>query len=729
MRVRCTEQRILNQPASTTIKSSWYPSDTRWRVSLGIAAWVLVAANSYDLPDFWRGFCERAVPLVLLWLTVLTTIGCGTRVLCWLQKPGTSRRKVEHFCLASALGWAVLSIFLCGMACVGEFESRLIGPIAMISSLFFGLGFDGRRSGWDVCQDVPWFQWTRIYRRDLWTGISGVLTLVIIAITVLWSWGPVWDYDAEMYHLPNAANLLRYGGLVAVVDDPLANLPGQAYLWFALGLSAGSEAYSALLVCWATVITSLLAACIASRWLGIHAALWTLPIYWSGLIVQAVASTPRVEPLYSLMFLAAIALLLEAWQQGKLSWGTAVGCGICLGTAGAIKYQGLYGWLIVGVWWGWLWCRHREWRTSQTACRLVSMFAIGFVILAPWWWKNYQTFHNPIYPMFDRQTIDPDSLRHANPHGPHNRRHGWNFLLIDTWELFTKPNTFSGPPNQWPHYAFLLLPLLIVVWPRSRVGALTNFGLVGGVSAPVAIHSDGSGDPSYVARSISERAGLRTLFWLAAGYYVLSLRLTHELRHLFGMFSLASILCGYVIAQFRIRWGLKVFLPALVTLTMAVVPLHPSRLIRFPAYLQYACGLMSAQELRSQVLTPGFDNAVAWCNAHTPDDAVILLCWESRRYRLHRTAIADSGGSTWTTLFHNRTTAAEVSDYLRAQGVDYVLVNEASLDFNTNRSRLIPKQIGDDFRRQRQMLVPDVLKPVFGASAKSPKAVTVYRVR
>ena len=114
---------------------------------------------------------------------------------------------------------------------------------------------------------------------------------MIIAITFLWAWGPVWDYDAEMYHLPNAADILRHHGLVVDRLQPLANLPGQAYLWFALGLSAGSEAYSALLMWWATVVTSLLAACIASRWFGMHAALWTVPIYWSGLIVHAVAST------------------------------------------------------------------------------------------------------------------------------------------------------------------------------------------------------------------------------------------------------------------------------------------------------------------------------------------------------------------------------------------------------------------------------------------------------
>lgn len=704
----------MNQTASPTHRDfhSRRPSHA-WRpVGLGLAAWGLIALNAYELPSFWRGFCERTVPLVMLWLTILSTVGCGARVLSRIRGQIGTTRKIEHFCLSAAIGWGVLSIFLSGMATVGEFEPGFICPIAIITSLVLGLGLDGRQSGWDLCGNVQWWQWTRIYRREFWSCLAGLLTLAIVGLTFLWAWGPVWDYDAEMYHLPNAANLLKSHGLAAVLDDPLANLPGQAYLWFALGLSAGCEAYSALLVCWAAVVTSLLAACIASRWLGIHAALWTLPIYWSGLIVQAVASTPRVEPLYSLMFVAAVALLIEAAQYGQLRWGTVLACGICLGNAGAIKYQGLYGWLFIGAWWGWMWLRYREWRTAQTIGRLIALFGIGFAVLAPWWWKNYSEFGNPIYPMFDRQTIDPDSLRHANPHGPHNRSHGWSDLLIDTWELFTRPNTFSGPPNQWPHYAFLLLPALLVVWPR-RPSKRTFAPISGGSETGV----------------LAKRAVLGTILVISLAYYAFSLRLTHELRHLFGIFSLLSILCGNIVAEFRLRWGLKVFWPALVVVSMAIVPLHPARLIRLPAYLQYAGGWMTGQTLRAQVLTPGFDNAIDWCNSNTPADAVILMCWDARRYRLHRTAIADSGGSTWVTLFRNRRTSAEISEYLHAQGVNYVLVNEASLDFNTNRSGLIPQQIREDFRHQRNLLVPTVLEPVFASKPLSPKAVTVYRVR
>lgn len=678
------------------------PLNRAVRVGLAFVMWGLIYLNSCDVTEFWRGFCERTVPLALLGLTILTTAGCGGRLLVWLEGPYATRRNIEFFCLSSALGWAVLSVLLCGVASVGQFDVGVFVPLAIVASISFGFGLDGGRSGWDMIREVRWARWAAIYRLDPWLLAAGFFTFTIIGITFLWAWGPVWDYDAEMYHLPNSANLLRQHGLAANREEPLANLPGQAYLWFALGLAAGSEAYSALLVCWAAVMTSLLAASLASRWFGMHAALWTLPVYWSGLIVHAVASTPRVEPLYSLMFLAVIAWLIEAWRQRDLRWSTVVCCGLGLGTAGAVKYQGLYGWLIVGVWWAWLWCSNHRWRTGRVVLHLICLFAIGFVVMAPWWWQNFQTFHNPIYPMFDRSQIDPDSLRHSNPHGPHHRSHDWNYLIVDTWDLFTKPDTFSGPPNQWPHYPFLLLPLLMVVWPWSQRSS--------------------SSHPSL-------RATLLTLVWISAGYHALSLRLTHESRHLFAVFSLGSMLCGYVVAEFRVRWGLKVILPAVVVLLMAVVPMHPSRLVRLSGYLQYSCGLTSGRGLRARVLPPDYDRAIDWCNHHTPADAVILMCWESRRYRLQRTAIADSGGSTWTTLFRNRETAAEISKYLHDQGVDYVLVNEASLEFNTNRSRLIPQQIRTDFRRQRLLLTPDVLEPVFGSRQDSPKAITVYRVR
>ncbi|MDB5336201.1 MAG: hypothetical protein JWN70_1820 [Planctomycetaceae bacterium] len=651
--------------------------------------------KSYASDGIIGGFCERTVPMALLALTVLTTAGCGGRIIGRLRQD--HRRPLEFLCLSSAIGWAALSLPLCWLAAAGLFEPGIFGPLACLCSLTFGFGLDGGLSGWDVVNRVGWSRWIQVYRRDRWTWSAFVITSLLIGVTLLWSLGPVWDYDSEMYHLPNAVRLLEQHQLVVDRNEPLSNLPGQAYLWYALGLAAGAEAFPALLVCWATVLTSLLAATIASRWLGVRVGLWTVPVYWSGMIVHAVASTARVEPLYSLMFLTSVALLLEATQRKELPWGVLACCGLCLGTAGTIKYQGFYGWPLIGCWWVWLWCRHREWRTLDTIARVTVMFLIGFAVLAPWWIKNYTAFRNPIYPMFNRAQLDPDSLRNANPHGPH-RPHPWNYLIVDTCELFVRPNTFSGPPNQFPHYPFLLLPLLAVV----------------GVG---------------VGRRPADAASVRTFACLAGSYYILSLTLTHELRHMFGMFSLASILVAYVVVEFGLRWRLTVLLPGLVIAAVAFVLIFPGRLFRLPGVIKYASGVISEKTLREQLVPPNFSRVCEWANANTSPEAVILMCWEARTYRLHRKSITDPGWATWKTLFRNRSTPEEIRAYLKKERVDYVLVNAGSLEFNVTQSKLIPERVRDEFRKQRELLVPAVLEPVFEVPKGATKAVSLYRVK
>lgn len=666
------------------------------RRGLGLVGWGLVVLGGRPTDGIWGGFCQRAVPPVLLVLTALTIAGCGGRLLRWwkldIGKP------LEQFCLASALGWGVLSLPLCWLAAAGLFEVGVFGPLAGLASLTLGLGLDGRESGWDLARRLPWSATISLLRRDRWTCAAGISTAVVIGITGLWAAGPVWDYDSEMYHLPNALRLIHQRQLVVDRNEPLANLPGQAYLWYAMGLAAGAESYPALLSWWAAVVTSLLAASLASRWLGIRVGLWTVPVFWSGMIVHAVASTPRVEPLYSLMLLAAVGWLLEATQRKTLRWPAVLCCGLCLGTAGAIKYQGFYGWPLIGCWWVWLWCRHAQWRTCETLVKVTVLFLIGFAVLTPWWFKNYRAFGNPIYPMFNRAQLDPDSLRNANPHGPH-RPHPWNYLLVDTADLFLKPNTFSGPPNQFPHYPFLLLPLLSVMGWKG-------LGL-----------------------RHSQRALVRTLIALAGGYHVLSLTLTHELRHMFGMFSLGSMLVALVVSEFGLRWRLTVLLPGLIVANVAFVGLFPGRLLRLPGVIQYAAGWQSEQALREQLVPPNYNRVCEWCNQHIPKDAVVLLCWEARTYRLHREAITDPGWATWKTLFRNRSEPAEILAYLQRERVDYVLVNAGSLEFNVSQSKLIPAKVRADFRAQRDLLVPEILEPMLEVPPGAAKAVSLYRVR
>lgn len=669
-----------------------------------VACWALIGIFYVFEHPLIRSVGERLVPLALLFLTAITTAGCGSWALAGSRR--FSRRPLEFLCLTSALGWSILSTVLCSLAAFHQFTPIVLVTICIGCSIEFGIR--RHNSGWQIWTAVPWWKLTHLYQRRWATLVAGFATLLVIGVTALWAMGPVWDYDSEMYHLPNSARLLENQGLVISREEPLANLPGQAYLWFALGLACHAEAYPALLVCWSTVMTSFLAASLASRWLGIRVGLWTVPVFWSGLIVHAVASTPRIEPIYSFLFLAVVTWLLETSLTRQLSWAVVFFCGMCLGNSAAIKAQGLYAWPVIGIWWLWQILRHRHWRHVGVVFQITCMFLVGFAVLIPWWTKNYLAFGNPVHPMLSR-VLDPENIRNGNSYGPTNQTRPWYFWVRDTAELFLRPDTFSGPPGQWPHYLFLIIPLLLLVWLAAFHSRQSHSGEV-----PPAVRTSRI---------------LATLCLLTGGYYLLSLSLTHELRHQFGMFSLASVLAATVITQFTLRSRLKLFLPGGVSLLLMFVALFPPRVARFPDLARYLVGLLNSRQMHDLVVPGSYLRAIDWCHGNMPEQAVILLCWESRTYRLKRAAIADPGAFTWRTLFRGRSSAREVAAYLRQQRIDYVLVNEAAMVYNVKESRRISRSLYDEFQQQRERLVPDVLEPVFRSPSQSSSSIVIYRVR
>ena len=116
-----SESLTLNQLASTTVSGhpAWHRQDDWQRYGLATVAWGLVVLKSYHQNDFLAGVCERTVPLALLVLTMLTTAGCGGRILRSIRRDAD--RPLEFWCLSSAIGWAALSLPLCWLAAAGLF--------------------------------------------------------------------------------------------------------------------------------------------------------------------------------------------------------------------------------------------------------------------------------------------------------------------------------------------------------------------------------------------------------------------------------------------------------------------------------------------------------------------------------------------------------------------------------------------------------------------------------
>ncbi len=649
---------------------------------MGLALAAPVAGAMAFPPGVIHTVCDRLAGPALLAICNLTCCGTGGRIVHRLLA-NDRFHPIERLGLAFVTGWAALGLVWLGLAACGLFLPLVVLGVALPAFAFGGLGLDRRESGWNQLAGVPWRGLARLYLSRPQFGLPAILALGVITNALLWATGPVSDWDSEMYHLPLARFLVDHHGLAPSFDSPLMNVPGAAHLWYAAGLMAERDNFAPLCVWQATLWLSILGGAYAARRVGTHAAFWTPPIFWSAVLVSAVAASACVEPVYGLMLFAAFLLLQPGLSEsGQLTTGRVLMAGLCLGTAAGVKYQAMYGWPLAALCIGVATLINPRLRTAKHVAHWLGMFLVAAAVVAPWWIKNARAFDNPVYPALNRGQVDANSLTHANPIGPRQVRH-WGSLATDTATQFLSPNHCSGPPNQFPNYLFLLLPLLMIA-PRQRAVAMA----VG----------------------------------LGLAYHAVAISLTIIHRHSYPAFVLLSIGVAYLLA-----WGatrrLALVGSTLLSLALIFSLLLPSRVTRFPLLLASLVGVNDGAPLLESV-SPGFHAALDWLNKHTEKQDRVLFCWDARQYRLQRPVIIDPGGCTWHTLFANgRSTAPQVAHYLHAQRVNFVLVNYGSLQYGVLKSHTIAAAALDEFKRQRALLLDQVLTPVF---QRGP--VTVYSV-
>lgn len=644
----------------------------RWRPAAlwpGILTSLCLIAAHAGLEGVAQRLSLRVATLGLLWCTADLMTACGVWLLNVLRVP--QRPTLESRVQAFSLGWCVLLAQWTLLAVVGAYRPSILWSVLALNWCWWSSGLRRPPTGVELWSALPWSVWCGWLVRHLRWGLTYCVLAAVIVWAGCWALGPVWDVDSEMYHLPNAQFFLQQGALAADHAEPLRNHPGGMVLWYGVGLSLGCEGYAAGLMWLAGIATGALVAGMTARWVGASAGFVALPVYWTGLVVLAVCTTPRVEPAYGLLFLTAISLLQPIVETRRSTWSAIIAAGLCLGTAGAIKYQGLYGWVIIGGWLLYEWIRTPELRTWRVVQQGIGLFLVAAVCVSPWWIRNTWAFGNPVYPMF--AGAQTDSLRHGNPHGPH-RTLGWDYLVRDTSELFSHPNSFSGPPHHYPHYLFLLLPLWIVC--RRHL-------------------------PAAVIR------------WIVLGFVYLALAdtLAREIRHMYPLFGLWAAATGALLVQLERQFRLRLLIAGIVTALLAFVLLFPARIVPARELFAYLCGATDEQPLLKRIV-PGLHPVQRWANEHTPADATVLMCWEARTYRLQRAAITDPGRSTWRTLFEHERTPAEIGRFLRTEGVDYVLFNESALNYDVKQARLLPLSTLATVKAQKKQLIPGILELV-----------------
>ena len=376
-----------------------------------------------------------AVPVEAVVFAVLTHVsafGIGSLLLS---------RAPHAVALRWPLGLGVVGIFNFSAAALG-----LLSPWVIVA--VFGLGLvvaslkllDAARAGHALKAPGPWMG----------------LTFAWIAFIVLRAAAPPMFYDALMYHLAHAQQVMITGHLIS---DPLvtfAGMPLVAELSLSPALLLGgttgmSLAHASVLLCLAHVVFDLARRRIAPRAAGVATVL----------VVSAPVIAFEASALKSDLLLAVFtAALISTWFGRELKLA-AVFAGLCLATKlTAVIFVPV---VLVAI------LVNRKDRAALKSA--IPFVVVGVVLGALPWIKNAIYFDNPIYPVLNEVFGGPEFGPHIDALNRRMAAHD-SFRSLDRLrDLFTLPVDLSvhatqTTMNNLAGVAFLALwPLLVLVRP------------------------------------------------------------------------------------------------------------------------------------------------------------------------------------------------------------------------------------------------------------------------
>ena len=574
---------------------------------------------------------DAASTLSLLILFLSVAAGLGIEVLRRFPFPDLDR--LDQFVFGLPIGLGLFSLTFFALAAIG-----LLQPAAIAATMLL-FGLLSAYSWWRL-----WVDGLLAIRKNLagWRKphlhlrIGALITLMLLALTVLHALTPPWSYDALMYHLAAPRLFLEAGRLLFLPEIWQANGPLLTEMLFLPGLAFGSDSFARLIHATFGLWLSLAVYAFALRFINQRTARLSFWIFIGVPGLPIVAGFAYVDLAWALYtFLAVYAL--ARWSQNTDVRGWLTLAGVLIGLAMGTKYLALGGFAVLTCWILLHGFRKKQPRTLAYAARFILTASL---IAAPWYLKNLFLAGNPVFPFGNG--------------GP-----GWPPERLDL--LLSHLGSIGRPENA---LEYLLLPWNLYFHPQAY-RTLGGEGL--SIFFPLALF--------YFRRRKSAALDLLafttvflTIFWLATSV---------QIRFLFPVFPPLSILAAIVLddliegakARARVAATLEA-LPMLPMLISLITVLGILLSVKAPAVLL-------GQESRGEFLERTvFDfRAHEYIQENLPDDARVLMLWDGQTYYCGSRCIPDADQARWPLLVFDNPDAEQAAKRLQAQTATHLLVS------------------------------------------------------
>ncbi len=570
---------------------------------------------------------------ILSLLILFLSIAAGLGIEFLRRFPFPDLGLLDQFVFGLPIGLGLFSLTFFALGAIG-----LLQPAAIAATILL-FGLLSAHSWWRLWVDglLAIRKYLAGWRKSsLYLRIGALMSLALLALTILHALTPPWSYDALMYHLEAPRLFLEADRLLFLPEIWQANGPLLTEMLFLPGLAFGSDSFARLIHATFGLLLSLAVYAFALRFTSQRTArlsFWIL-IGVPGLpIVAGFAYVDLAWALYT--FLAVYAL--ARWNQNTDIRGWLTLAGVLIGFAMSTKYLALGGFAALTCW-----ILMNGWRQNQrrTLAYAASFILTASLIASPWYFKNLYLTGNPVFPFgIGGPGWPPERLDLILAHLRSIGRPG-NMLeyLLLPWNLYVHPQAYRTLGGEG---LSLFFPLALFYFRRRKSTALDLLAFT---------------------------TALLGFFWLVTSV---------QIRFLLPIFPSLSILAAIVLddliegAQARTR----------VAATLEALPLLPMLVSLFTVLgillTVKAPAVLFGQETRRNLLTRTvFDfRAHEYILEKLPEEARALMLWDGQTYYCESRCIPDADQARWPLLVSGNPDPEQVAERLQAQGATHLLVS------------------------------------------------------
>lgn len=566
---------------------------------------------------------QNNIASYVLGLAVSLLVLIGSLSLGWLML-GNGFQKQDRLILSTSLGLALLSLLILIIGAIGILSMASV-LVALI--VFVVIGF--RKSLVRSQLSIKALPLTPL--EAAFVSTIGFALLVCLVNTL----SPITANDALVYHLSIPKIYAAKARIARLPFNVYANMPHCGELLYTACFVLGGEVAARLFYFLTLLITCLaiyrICKSISTRFSAIVAT--------SSFVVGPLLIDPRVicnvDVFLALVSMACIDLILDQDNQGR--WKTIV-IGLLCGFAISIKYTGLGLVLAILI----------TYSIKSGMRRAVLSGVVAIAVFSPWLIKNYLFVGNPFFPMFE----------------------GWfdglNWDRIQLEQLLKWQRSMG---MQKSALGYLLLPINVFIAGRPGLN-YTRF--------------DGTVTPALLFLTVlSLFKPKKTILIPPLITFIFWAVTSQQMRFLVPTLAMLTIPAAFGVEYLRQKCsqnGFAIVISVLFIIQVASLILpdqygNPVVSNALCDRLPVVMGLETKNHFLQRSLQP-FE-IFSYINGNLAKDKKIFMIWENRGYYLDREYLSDSffEASTVMRWAEQTKTAEALAERIRANGFDYVLVN------------------------------------------------------